>query len=348
MSSTPFPPIRLLDGDTFLIDNSTLETFTTCPRALFYSLLLRKRTSGDRVPLRFGGIVHKVLEERYHHAEASTGYAQTDTITAQMLAVAEREFLTFTPPEDDFRNLNCVSSLIERYADTYPFENFTIVQSSAGRAIEVPFAVPVGNVPVDDTLWVQHCTRSPDGDIVPQGEPEWLYLRSVKVLLIGKIDLIYRSSGGLYILDHKTSSISTNMAEFELAQQFYGYSYAAEHLIGEPVVGFVINRMVCRKPTRTGEAFVLERRVFPTQRGLLAEWQSDILTMVSGLFRYAATESFPKHTTWCVGKFGACQFHKVCSLGDVPDALSPQRRMMLDSGEYVTNDWSPLKKEGTT
>ena len=136
--------------------------------------------------------------------------------------------------------------------------------------------------------------------------------------------------------------MATNMAEFEISPQFYGYTHAVEHLTGEQVAGVVINRMVCRKPTRTGESFTFERKLIPVQRGLVQEWRTDVLHIITDYLESLRRDYFPKHTVWCVGKFGTCQFHKVCSLGDDAHALSPQRNMMLFSGEYEENIWSPL------
>jgi predicted RecB family nuclease len=45
----------------------------------------------------------------------------------------------------------------------------------------------------------------------------------------------------------------------------------------------------------------------------------------------------PKQTAWCVGKFGTCQFHQVCQ-----QPSKEQRDILLHSGEYEENVWSPL------
>jgi hypothetical protein len=109
-------------------------------------------------------------------------------------------------------------------------------------------------------------------------------------------------------------------------------------LQGTQVHGIVINRMVCRKPTRTGEPFTFERKLIPVQRGVLAEWKTDMIHMIVDFLEMVRRGYMPKHTQWCVGKFGTCQFHKVCTL-DSPE----QKHMMLWSGEFEDNIWNPLK-----
>lgn len=336
-------PLPLLDGDTLVMDNSTMELQQTCPRAAMYGICHRRRTSGDRVPLRFGGIMHKVLDVRYR--ACTPMLEQTAAVQSAMVACAEEEFSVWTPPEGEHRNLDRMIELIQRYGEAYPFEPWDIVRLPDGRPfVEQPFAFPLGEIALMTTLWVVNLKRETDGSLVTVGEPYHKFLSSVKVVWIGRIDLAYRHNGRPYILDHKSSSIATNMAEFEISHQFKGYEWAAEQLLGEPIAGTVINRIVVRKPSRTGEAFTFERKLIPAQTGLTAEWKTDVLHIVADFLEMHRRQYFPKHTVWCVGKFGTCQFHRVCTLGDEPDALSPQRRMMLESGEYEDVTWNPLKE----
>jgi hypothetical protein len=138
-------------------------------------------------------------------------------------------------------------------------------------------------------------------------------------------------------MDHKTSSMATNMDEFVISHQFYGYRWAVETMLQRPVDGVVINRMVCRKPTKTGIPYTLERRYIQTSRFLLEEWKQDCLHIIADFIESARRGYFPKHTQWCVGKFGVCPFFKVCGLDG-----NEQRAMVLQSGEFVDNTWSPL------
>ncbi len=341
-------PLPLLDGDTLIIDNSSLELQTTCPRSAQYGLCMRRRTTGEKVALKFGGIAHKVLETRY--LSAAPLYEQTPMVQNTMIAVAETEFNgiegvkpAFHPPEDDYRTLDRMIALVEAYGKNYPHEPFDIIRLPDGRPfVEVPFALPFGEIDTNADFLVQDLQRNPDGTLSAVGEPTVRHIPILKIVFCGKIDLAYRMSGGLYILDHKTSSIATNMAEFVLSHQFQGYTWAAETLLGEPITAVVINRMVVRKPTRTGEAFAFDRMINATQRGLVTEWKSDILHIIADFVEMVRRGYMPKHTAHCVSKFGTCQFHKVCSLGDSPDALSEQRRIVLESGEYEENTWSPL------
>lgn len=308
-------PLPLTDGDTLFIDNSSLEHFCTCPRQALYSLVRRLKPAGERTALNFGGIIHKILEARYRACTAL--HAQTQEVTAVMMATAEREYQKWTPPEDDYRTFSCAVELIRRYEDAYPFEQFEVVRSRDGSPmIEVPFAIPLGEIKLED--------------------------KTVKIVWQGRIDMAYLSEngGGLFVMDHKTTSVMgpSYFSSFTISHQMYGYAWAVEQLCGRQVTACVINALGVRKPTRTGNAFEFKREVIPVQRGLLDEWKQDTLYIVADFVEMCRRGYLPKHTAWCNGKFGQCPYFKVCTLES-----SEQREVMLNSGEFVHNDWSPLK-----
>ena len=112
-------PLRLVDGNHLLIDNSSLEVFTTCPRAAQYHFINKRRSAEERSALKFGGIIHKALDIRYR--TDSPMLAQTPEVEAQMVALIEKEFSTWSPAEDDFRTHSFAVELINKYGLSYPF-----------------------------------------------------------------------------------------------------------------------------------------------------------------------------------------------------------------------------------
>lgn len=325
-------PIPLLDGDTLMIDNSSLEPFLTCPRLAQYTFTRGLKPTGERVPLIFGGIIHKILEARYRALTAL--HAQTPEVTQVMLAVAEREYAKWTPPEDEFRNYSCAVEFIRRYEEAYPFESFEVVRLPDGSPlIEYPFALPLGEIEINRDVTYKDRTT---------GEIKTRFLAILKIVWIGRIDMAYRSQngGGIYGMDHKTTAImgSGFADQFMLSHQLHGYAWALQQLSGSPVEGVMINGLGIRKPTKTGKAFEFQRPVLMIQPELIAEWKQDCLHIISDFVEMCIRGYLPKHTVWCTGKFGLCSFHKVCTL---PSA--EQREIMLESGEYQKNEWSPLK-----
>lgn len=306
-------PVPLVDGDTLVIDNSSLETFSTCPRQSQYTIIDRLRSTAERPALRFGGIVHKALAHRYFSKVPML--EQTPELTMEMIGIMAQEYSTWTPPEDDHRTFDYASRLIEKYGVEYRYEPFDVVTLPNGKpAVEIPFAFPLGAVTVNG--------------------------KRVKVLWTGRIDLGYSHAGSTYIVDHKTSSIATNMAEYELSHQFTGYEWAWTQLYGQPPAGITINRLVCRKPSKTGIPFTFDRKTIPYSPFRVEEWRRSILWSVHDFLQMAERGFFPMHTAWCVGKFGVCPFHKVCTVDD-----HAGRQLLLQSGEYENNPWSPLTED---
>lgn len=328
-------PLPLLDGDTFLIDSSSTSDVMTCKRLAQYSVMRHLKDSSDKVALRAGGIAHKVLETRYR--AGAPMYQQTPDVEAAMIRVAEDEYLSWSPPEDDFRTFSTVVSMIRAYGAHHPLESFTILSLPNGKPfIEVPFLRPLCEVKTNAEFLVQELKLTPQG-ITRVGSPSRRHLSSIKVAWIGRIDMVYETASGVYVMDHKTSTMATNTGEFVLSHQMYGYVAAVEHLLSRPVAGFVVNRIVWRKPTKTGTPFTFERALTPVTRELLVEWERDVTHIIADLLEAVRRGYMQKETVWCYGKFGQCPFHKVCTL-----ATEEQREVMLASGEYMENVWSPL------
>lgn len=344
-------PLPLLDGDTLLIDSSSTSDVMTCKRLAQYSYCRHLRSTDEKAALRAGGIAHKVLETRYRAASAM--YAQSPEVESVMIATAEREYNGYTlhpgtametvvpgwsPPEDDFRTFSTMVSMIREYGLKYPFESFDILSLSDGKPfIEVPFIRPFCELHVNARFLVQPLKITPLG-IERAGPAFEAHIDFLKVAWIGRIDLVYETSSGVYVMDHKTSTIATNTGEFTISHQLYGYVDAVEYLLGgRQVSGFVVNRIVWRKPTRTGVPFTFERALTTASRTLLAEWKQDVIHIIADLVEAVRRGYMQRETVWCYGKFGQCPFHKVCTL-DTPE----QREVLLGSGEFSENTWSPL------
>lgn len=324
------PSLSLVDGNTLLIDNSTLETFTTCPRQASYHAGLRRHSSADKSALKFGDIVHKALDARYRACSAM--YAQTAEVEKVMIAVGQTEYETWSPPEDDFRTFSCFVELVKKYGTDYPFESFDIVKLPDGTPfVEIPFALPVGDLEINAECFVRD----------ESGSVSLRFVGTVHVVWTGKIDLVVRNEGRLYVWDHKTTSVMgpTYFLDFELSHAMQGYNWAVQTMLGEPVAGYVINCLGVRKPTKTGKAFEFMRKVCQADPWKLTEWQQDTMYIVSDFIENVRRQYAPKHTKWCFGKFGECPYFKVCSMP--PE----QREMMLSSGEFQDVTWSPLKND---
>src|SRR5690606_1937638 len=152
----------------------------------------------------------------------------------------------------------------------YKYDPLTAITLPSGEvAVELPFALHIGDIPIEREIWV----TDPDID---SGEPTLRYFDKIKVIFTGKIDRVCRKNDSLYLLDHKTTSIGgpTFFQEFYTALQFKGYKWAVEQMLGEPVAGVIINGLICRAPLKNGNInFTFDREIIQLDDSLVEEWQ---------------------------------------------------------------------------
>lgn len=254
-----------------------------------------------------------------------------------MVAEIDKGFLTYHPEPDEWRNYGAAISAIQGYNSTYVMEEFELASFNGKPFVEQPFAIPLGIIPVNTLLYVR--------DVTP-GSPthlsvEQLYVKEIYLVWKGRIDLVYQREGFFYGMDHKTTSIMGPgfFQEFELSHQVHGYSWAIKKLFGALPRGFVINGLGIRKPTKIGKALEFVRQTIPIYDSLVDEWEVDTLHIVSDFIEMCRRNYLPKHTKWCVGKYGACEFKQVCGLEP------SMRQTAIMSNEYRDVTWDPLKND---
>jgi len=315
------PPLPLVDG-CLLIDNSTLETLTTCPRAMEYGKLYKRIFAGDKPSLTFGSAVHNALEYRYKTCKNKA----PDEVQWQAQAdVIEKYFLTNPAVEDDYRTSSWAIDLMKKYNQIYNVEPFNVLVDAKGETLcELSFSLPLFDYPLDR-----------------------MGIKSVPVIYIGRIDLPVQWDGSIWILDHKTTSM-LGAQYFEAAtmsSQQLGYVWAFQELTKQKCQGFIINAIRVKQPPakpKDGldawwrESF--QRQRYHVQPEQLVEWKANTIALVREFFYHYEQQYFPQKTSWCIGKYGKCQYFDVCTL--------PQgnRETMLRSTLFQDNIWSPLKQ----
>lgn len=313
----------LVDG-AFVIDNSSFEMLTTCPRSALYYILMKRRTAAKRSALNFGGAVHAGLEIRYKD-ELGIACPTKDLLTRQVQASMDY-FTKNSVDGDEFRTPQRCVEVLEAYNEKYASEPFSVVHLLNGtKACELSFAVPIGEVQV---LVDQ-----------PGGGPS--HYITIPCVWTGKVDVAIEWENGLWVMDHKTTSIlgDTYFNQFYNSNQMIGYCWALSHVLDKPVRGALMNVLAIRRPTKTGKSIEFVRQRFEYPQARIEEWQTNTLQILEDFFHMCSKDYFPMHTQWCIGKFGQCPYFDVCT---VP---TDQREFMLQSGLYEEVDWSPLKKD---
>lgn len=342
------PPIPLTNG-VFFIDNSTIELFNTCPRAVQYSKLNSRVTASNSAALTFGSAVHLALEYRY----VTCANQPVDGFYNQDVAKLLASYYELNPvPVEDFRNLNWALETTKRYNDKYSLEEFSMMEFNEPHACK--YCIHDGN----ECIW---CKGSREQRLMVElpfairlGE-----VQGTEIYYSGRIDLPVMIDGKLYVLDHKTTSVlgPTFFDDKKMSAQQKGYAWAMEQLTGHKVHGYIVNAIRAKEPPQyvtqgkeskysgkkmspeTWWSEGLQRERFLLNEGELDEWKDNLLAQVEEFFWHYSRGFFPKKTAWCVGKYGRCQYFEVCSLYPPQD-----REVLLNSGIFMDNTWSPLVK----
>lgn len=313
----------------FVIDNSSTEKFETCHRASEYYSVWGRERAGTRAALTFGSAIH-IGAELIHRGQ-SAAVAVDKTVSY---------LLNHPAPVDDHRTPAAAAEVITHYYDRQRQPDYTLEvlkDKSGNLLVEHPFEVPLGVIQFDTYLQL------------PQWKEE-KYVQRIFVAWSGRIDLVAAIHGHNRILDHKTSSIDDEnfIQGFQLASQTVGYVYAGNYLFPElNITSFCLNLIRFKKPTGTGSlvepgprggkpALQFARYYFNYTPERLEEWRKNALTTVSDLLSNLRRGFFTQQTVSCMGKYGKCQYHEVCTTNE-----QNLRPAILASEMYKDVEWDP-------
>jgi hypothetical protein len=197
-------------------------------------------------------------------------------------------------------------------------------------------------------------------------------IRGFSISYCGRIDLVVEETNGLFVVDHKTTSMLGPQFWDSIAvdAQPRGYCWALKECIGEEPIGYIINAIGVRESVdsvlfdrASGEMllppkskakpieFARQRFYTKTPQGQLDEWYRNLLSQIDVFLYYytksyglrvQASDDFPTHRRHCIQKYGKCQFYDVCSLPE------PQRETALTSNAFRDVEWSPLEQNKET
>ena len=294
---------------TFFVDNSAIELLTTCPWRAYASIIRKRTLVAEQPALRFGGHIHAALAYRYRRI----AQGKVPCPDVQMRILSTR--FARTPLEsEEWRNVNTAQDVITSYNERYSSEplDTDVVHHNGFPLVEKPFAVIAG----ERLGW--------------------------RIVYIGRIDMAFRDGGHLYVRDHKTSSVlgQTYWQDVAVSEQQRGYCWALRETLGEEPLGYEINVLCARKPSRTGNAIEFARQKVFTREppNQLDVWRDNMLAQVETFLWHVNKNIFPRHHKHCIHKYGVCPFYSVCE-------LPPQtQEQALTSSAYQENTWSPLYK----
>jgi hypothetical protein len=163
--------------------------------------------------------------------------------------------------------------------------------------------------------------------------------------------LVAHVNGHNRIVDHKTSSISTEqyVQQFALSHQTIGYTWVSRILWPElDITGFCLDGIALRRVTedtkdltsrgpRYGEPpLTFFKAYFDYNDEHTERWEANTLAIIRDFIHCLVRNFFPMFTNNCFGKYGRCQFHDACCLENDQVRM---RFLMGDSFKTVT--WLP-------
>ena len=324
------------DDYVFQIDNTSLEVFNTCPRSAEYRLV-EARVPHPSSALIFGAAIHAGLEVWYKSFEDQQRLGETLQRHALHAALItyENESKNVAPIylEGEWRSADRACDTLSRYFKHYYLNDVDgIVLDKDGRpCVERAFSAPLAIIPFNKEL-PQEC-------FYEQHKEKTAFVRNVHVYWTGRIDLVVKDQGNTWVMDHKTTSMlgPSFWDTFTISSQMLGYCWAAEKvLLDGPVRGLLLNAIVGRKLTKTGVGTEFHRKHYYYTQDQIEDWKTNTIALVSMFLGSLKAGFFPQSTAWCVGKYGKCRYHDVCSLP------SNQRHSLLHSDQFTHNTWSPL------
>jgi hypothetical protein len=360
------PPLPLIDNCLFIDNSGWIENLATCSRKLQHQCLSLRVHTGEKPALNFGSAGHLAKELRY----ARYGNKHVDEQYYEDLTTLLTEFFDQHPtPGDDWRGLNWAIECTRKYNDRFADEDFNLLEYK--EAVDCPQCRGIGH-PEDYSNACLICLGTGKRKLMvemPFALP--LYTHSnhrvdmpqeIHVIYTGRIDLPVNIPGvGIFTNDFKhVGSLGEQFWNGErMSSQHRGYCWAFQQLTGMAVTGFMITAIrtkeppqyvLANKPSPKGgktqsptqwwaESIVRDR--FPLRTNELDQWKNNVIELVEEFFWHYERGYMPMKTKWC-NSYGKCPYLDVCSLP--PE----EHNLMLQSGLYALNEWSPLNKSTPT
>jgi PD-(D/E)XK nuclease superfamily len=308
-------PILHADGSLHW-SNSSAESYITCDRKGKYRLVDRRIGARNKRSLTLGQGVHRCLEK------FRLGEGNANLYSDILNAAVEGDGIT-----DDWRTPDYALELVFGYLEQFGKDDLVQTQLADRPAIECVMSTELGSVTVDPFDF-----RLDSGDTIK--------VHHVPVHWHSVIDRIVRREDGLFVQDYKTTSVlgPQYYDQFPMSGQQIGYTHASSNLLGEPVMGSIIDVLCWRKPTKTGKGREYARHVQRYSPDRIDEWIHNTLDLAHRFVDALRTSSFPMRTTQCQTKYGKCDYFDVCSLSAATRAGALRSSLFVDNLQVVREE----------
>lgn len=332
-------------------DNTELSSHKNCERRYFFRHVLDLEAEGLAAAPAFGLGWHKAMDVVWgalSKRRDTVGLTNEETVNLTKLAYLafEAEWTSWGFPglgelDEEWRDklkARTPDTALEMISNCIQQREFFIRHECELLAIEQPFVVPL----------------TPD-------DPNLFYC--------GRLDKTIRYQGGIYVIDHKTTSMykkdgyfrSDWVESFSPDSQIEGYSYGAMMKYGDEFKGVYIDGALVHKDVHEGYCLIPVKRAAEHLDAWLWETLQEVKRIRENIERVndpASLEApylpaFRKNPSNCFDFFTPCPYLEICR------SVSNPLREVVQHGTpmgFQVNKWSPfdvnqleklgLKKDG--
>ncbi len=323
--------LRIPEKEIIFLDNTRISGFKTCPMKYMIKNKLGWVRDNIKAALDFGGAWHEGKAEIFRRIQAIKAInAPFDEIKWDDIhELAYAAFLT----EWTERGLPLpeqAPELMEQYFPRVPGtaremlwhyidQNKQWLLEIEILDIERPFVVPLFETPTQ------------------------------RIFLVGRRDMTYRDSGGVWANEHKTTTLGAAekymangqifqwkfLQMFNMSPQVAGYTYSLKLEYGAEARGVVISGDLVHK--KHNDKF--QNIPIWKDDSWLEQWYNDTCFWVERLLWHDEEGYYPHNESSCDGQYGPCEFKEICEACPDPRTL-PQ----VWQG-YKVDFWQPFEEK---
>lgn len=265
---------------------SRINTAQTCKRK-YYNRYVRPTPEGvgliqieDKGAASKGSVIHAGLQHYYNAIIAAPDGNRAESAVDAIhhaIQVLNTEF-SFQPEIAGLLRDEIIAAL-DQYFQHYAVEDLIPI------ATEVPVAIEIPGI---------------DGNMHTH---------------TGIIDLVAEHLGGLFIVDHKTTSMGWDMLfkKYTFSLSFKGYCKAARPIYGKEI-GALVNGIRFKKNKALEVELMREPIMYSPQE--LDEFEPTVLSVLREIQSCEIDGFWPKSDAQCVQVWGTCEYFPLCKFDD--------------------------------
>ncbi len=171
-----------------------------------------------------------------------------------------------------------------------------------------------------------------------------------RIFLVGRRDLTYRDSTGVWAKEHKTSTLGASekkmkqtgaifqykfLTSFNMSPQVAGYTFSLKLEYGTEARGVMIAGDLVHKKFQDKFLNIPVWKDDPWLEG----WFNNTIWWIKQLFEIEKSDYYPHNETSCENQYGTCEYRDICETCSDPRLLS---QVPVD---YKVDFWEPFDEQ---